>query len=855
MSYLSAEDMKSFGQTCVSFRNIYHSASLREVVVFRPKHNSKATRELFNPRYRLISANVFFNPERFSWYDSSCVNVVHFHEDSLDPAVLPGDVAQMALRYTNVTHAAIAIKQRKEIARYEDLWKLNFCLSLSEIPVADLKCISFRSFAALATPNLLKSIKTLELRSYAEIFANFPPIPFDWIQTLENISFIAPRTITLEHYRSVIEGIASLPLLKRVWTSHFLSAHTTYKLVSILPNTLLHNEISLSYPDFDPLLLHLENDAAVDFSNVTHLNLMLEDAKTNASFPLNCISSLSLSKLKSLRIHGSITFPALAAIQNQAGGSALESLNLYIADSTSRFMYHPLSLSSDFMANIKTLTLSFFGVRDGFKNAPRHAGKKVKSFIEHVFEPFIQGILIGDLLSHVVSKPTPFSNRSSLTDTNAAEQRVFSLDAADILELRVTWIQLNQRFQAVEKDMEHQLAQLTLLEEYVQETARIADDLPTDEPQVEEFRLHYSALDMKVTNFSSSARSSLAPRFDTLKDSLASGDSAIATLTVARQEGVLNEDLRSIHESLGTTLSSVDTSLEAITRSLRSLRCNRQIMKNTAERLRRRGELYGKPREEELEGVDNDLTQSLDCEASLVDDEYGIPSTSTTPDVPEEDMEPAEPVHLPIEEIVSRLQLLIPTSNGWVIPLRLLVTIFCSLDCLGIDESEIYQQENGATLKPNIREIIFQCSHIEEALSAILHLKKIETLGLFMAPLLLTSPRFHYLVREHPTLRAIAYTEEIEHSQTFMSNPELTYSKHTRPCTIPDAGTSTIAPTAQLLDVVGYRQDFAGAICNDPVLNYYDKKARHNINMKDPTIRESLFGGFMNHYHRWAWKS
>lgn len=730
MEYLSSNDMKSLSQTSQEFRSIYRGETFRHILIFRPKKNSRGTRELFNPKYRLVSANAFFKCIRFSWFLPNEVFHIHFLKESLDLAMDDPYIAHVTQRiiivnFPNVKTVTFSLKTKAPFLRHSTSTLPDFFSTfLIDVPSIDLKAVHCDNFLKIFPEIHFPRIKTLEIRSWDEVFVK--EIRFELMESLERFSFCAPPNITFERYQTLITELSKVPKLKEVWTTHVLSQDHTWKLVSLLPKNLDRCEVSIYYPELDPLMAMSPSNEKIDLSAVTHLNILLENKNLPLDIPNRSISNLRLNNLKSMRIRGPNVDQLLKICQTNAGKSSLTDLNLYIEEDYKSGTLSTLEMNTDFTANLKYLMISLWNFENKlspFSNQPK---KKLNRTV-NIYNTLVLFILKHENLLRRI-------NAKNLTNYKNRNNNVGSMEDT-------SQNQAQAQAQTADNNTSNQNVSTTTTT-----PSAVDSDLTTSEPPTQ------------VTN-----------------------DTEIS----ASENG---------HSQLQR--SSSNTSLHS-----------------------------------EATAIPNEDKRNSQDENKNKDDKLDISK----------------------EELTELIKLHIPKSKNWGILLEVLLDFFLAPNPEYLLNN--YEDVDTPMVKGH-SSLIYMMLHrnMEFLIKTISNLKNLEYLGLFRAVNVLNCLQFHQMIQDNPKLKQVVFTEKIDNLEFFSNDSDLDFPSYIRPISLPDVhGTRNLAVT-NLLDVDGLRFKYQKSIFKNEDLEYYEKQARHRVNLKEPTIRQSFFENSISHYHRWLWK-
>lgn len=839
--YLSLQDLSSLSRVSTSFRNAYHHLTFSHVIVYKKKRTTPSSRKLFNPRYRQISAKIFFNPNSYSWFDSEIVSKVVFTRDALyEPAldVYIKNDTNLDDMYPNLTEGIfIYTKSDDHIGTYDEdsKWKLKVLFNI--FPKLNFKITS----GSLMHHRLIKIVSarrfhSLEIRT-RDIEAIEDGLIFSKMVNLTNFSLSVLDLVSENTFNSIIEGVLrSCPNLKRLSTAHFLYAASLFSFLSSVPDTLEQCEVVIFDSNFFP-----ETSGNYDFSKVTHLTVYQDPmvhgedpAIVDSNFPFNfwfLNSNFNFKKLKSCKMRGVKSLKWFDALHTNNGINE----NRRLVTSNSEPLLFPLKqlhLRSECDINgiyhQSFLKLPYFGDTltkliinmSSFKELRRGTTKKVTRLRMKFLLPLMCRIIetyldeFMELSRLIQEEDVSHANVQQLASTPTS---INSNSSAEPQSTDQTNTQNNTNNQAV-SDSE---------EIFTEEQGELENQV-SPHSEVVQSDNHAEAESVEPEN--NVQNNPIGPEDNATAVSIESENSESSQLENTIETEVIQPEINTESDTIQYESNTENGIIQP--------EDNNQLPSETNQNNGDIDDASGQP-----------INETENCSESANSSETNSSDTLER-----------------ILKLVDKLKEDFPNFSEASVSFHIIMDILTDPRIERYDEVTEKRRDYRASEKAKLymksisfRELLFE---------NLLKLPNLKMLGLFSFSDVIYSPRFAYLLSHNKALKYVAYDDlykkivdtndqlVTEIAKLTEKSPYLQKLRDaSRKICLPFVTSSYENCPVTLLEVAGIENKFAEDLFLNSKLYYYDTVTSHSIAMKDPSISADLFGDLLqNDVLSWKWR-
>lgn len=319
--YLSARDIVSLAQTSNWVRDVYAPLSFKRIIVFRPKTTSNSTeQDALNPRFRPITANVFFHPLNFAWFRPEHIQEIHIIEDSFRHlSTMPSSRAILTARLYSACHTIHVVSVQEVTATDRIEWLPGFLRVFQKV---DLK-LKYHPSRHLDLLGDIPTLSTFEFQ-FGNRHALDTSLPFlGPNDKYTNLEKLALDTMVAFDW-NILSPVFEKAPLKEFSLSVDPSCLANLLHIPKLPATVEKVHLHLSVSDtFFMSEEQLPN--SIDLTKVTDLSVTSTSEEMFFS-AMAFFSSIKLGKLRSLNSRGSHTHTLLPLILDRCDSQPANSV-------------------------------------------------------------------------------------------------------------------------------------------------------------------------------------------------------------------------------------------------------------------------------------------------------------------------------------------------------------------------------------------------------------------------------------------------------------------------------------------------------------------------------------------------
>lgn len=327
--YLSVPDIVILTETNTKLRDFFTPLSYRKIIVYQPKKTTRSTiKDSFHPCHRPITANVFFNPSKFSWFKRQLVHEIYASQLPLShiQKLTWTEGAKFRELYYPNCHTIHLYFIESKLGLENAFSDFSF---LNSFPNIDLKINDLRTAGRLKY--LVPKLQTLEYYP-----PNHQDVEIDawYLDSMIKCSFDKLERLAIKHlspdvWDSVSHLMVSAPQLKELCLSVNATDIHQLEILSLLPSRISKVFLDITcdaswgvgFADFDEEELSFEdrmrrsqamNFTRFDATNVTNLTICSRTYRKNHFIQL--ISAIKFGSLSSLSVDGPNTLALVNAV-------------------------------------------------------------------------------------------------------------------------------------------------------------------------------------------------------------------------------------------------------------------------------------------------------------------------------------------------------------------------------------------------------------------------------------------------------------------------------------------------------------------------------------------------------------
>lgn len=327
--YLSIPDIVTLTKTNTKLRDFFTPFSYRKIIVYQPKKTTRSTiKDSFHPRHRPITANVFFNSSKFSWFKRQLVHEIYTSQlplSHIHKLTWAETRKFRELYYPNchTIHLYIIKPSLRQANVFPDFFFLD------SFPNIDIKINDLRLNGCLSY--LVPKLQTLECYPPNDQNSEIDSLYLDSMIgcSFDKLERLAIKRVSPDAWDSISRLIVSAPQLRELSLAVDVSNIHQLEILSLLPSRIskIFLDITcdaswdLGFADFNEEELPFEdrmrrsqamNFTRFDATNVTNLTICSGGFSSNHFIQL--ISAIKFGSLSSIGVDGPNTLALVNAV-------------------------------------------------------------------------------------------------------------------------------------------------------------------------------------------------------------------------------------------------------------------------------------------------------------------------------------------------------------------------------------------------------------------------------------------------------------------------------------------------------------------------------------------------------------